>query len=393
MSRSIDTVEKARQAGATEADIQLCWLWLAYVLGPGHPRARNLLRWYGADPITVWRSRNSEEFGRMLGGGARQQERLRDTEQALAVCRRRLDQCSRQGIAILPYGSPDYPRSLLDLPDPPMVLYCIGDPAWLNADSLVGMVGSRHPDEYGLWAASELGRQLARQGAVIVSGLATGLDGACHQAAVDEKAPTIGVQGVPIDKPYPKSTIELRRAAIEHGCVVGEYAPGEDGVGKKGFLLRNRLIAGLSRALVVVQAGEKSGTMSTVEHAERYGRKIYAVPAGMDRTLSRGSNLLIAQGRAELVMDGAGILRRMNGEKPAPPVRKPAPARPRAARKEAAAGTLERAVLDRLERGPASVEELSACCRAGTAELSALLMRLELDGAVGPLPGQRYISL
>ena len=88
MSRSIDTVEKARQAGATEADIQLCWLWLAYVLGPGHPRARNLLRWYGADPITVWRSRNSEEFGRMLGGGARQQERLRDTEQALAVCQR-----------------------------------------------------------------------------------------------------------------------------------------------------------------------------------------------------------------------------------------------------------------------------------------------------------------
>ena len=153
MCRSIDTGELARQAGATEADIQLCWLWLAYVLGPGHPRARNLLRWYGADPITVWRSRNSEGFGRMLGGGARQQERLRDTEQALAVCRRRLDQCSRQGIAILPYGSPDYPRSLLDLPDPPMVLYCIGDPSWLNAGSLVGMVGSRHPDAYGLWAA------------------------------------------------------------------------------------------------------------------------------------------------------------------------------------------------------------------------------------------------
>ena len=143
MSRSIDTVEKARQAGATEADIQLCWLWLAYVLGPAHPRARNLLRWYGADPITVWRSRNSEEFGRMLGGGARQQERLRDTERALAVCRRRLDQCSRQGIAILPYGSPDYPRSLLDLPDPPMVLYCIGT-----------RPGSTPAAWWGWWAAA-----------------------------------------------------------------------------------------------------------------------------------------------------------------------------------------------------------------------------------------------
>ena len=181
-------------------------------------------------------------------GGARQQERLRDTEQALAVCRRRLDQCSRQGDRHFALRQPRLPP----LPSGPARP---ADGALLHRGP--GLAQRRQPGgdggqppirtRYGLWAASELGRQLARQGAVIVSGLATGLDGACHQAAVDEKAPTIGVQGVPIDKPYPKSTIELRRAAIEHGCVVGEYAPGEDGVGKKGFLLRNRLIAGLSR--------------------------------------------------------------------------------------------------------------------------------------------------
>ena len=188
-------LKKARQAGATEADIQPVLLWLAYVLGPGHPRARNLLRWYGADPITVWRSRNSEEFGRMLGGGARQQERLRDTEQALAVCRRRLDQCSRQGIAILPYGSPDYPRSLLDLPDPPMVLYCIGDPAWLNAGSLVGDGGQPPSGRVRPVGRLRAGPAAGPAGRGHRQRPGTGLDGACHQAAVDEKAPTIGGPG------------------------------------------------------------------------------------------------------------------------------------------------------------------------------------------------------
>ena len=396
MSRSIDTVEKARQAGATEADIQLCWLWLAYVLGPGHPRARNLLRWYGADPITVWRSRNSEGFGRMLGGGARQQERLRDTEQALAVCRRRLDQCSRQGIAILPYGSPDYPRSLLDLPDPPMVLYCIGDPALAQRRQPGGdgwAAAIRTSTACGpppSWAGSWPGRARSSSAA-----LATGLDGACHQAAVDEKAPHHRGPGeCPSTSPIPRAPSSCAAAAIEYGCVVGEYAPGEDGVGKNGFLLRNRLIAG-----AVPGAGGGAGRGKERHHVHGGTRRAVR-PEDLRRARRDGPDALPRlQPPDRPGPRGTGDGRRRHpppderGRSLRPRSGSPRPPGPEPPGKRLPPGTLERAVLDRLGARSGQRGGAFRLLPGRYAELSALLMRLELDGAVGPLPGQRYISL
>ena len=107
----------------------------------------------------------------------------------------------------------------------PLVLYCTGDPAWLNQPGTVGMVGSRKPTEYGLQAAEDIGRGLARAGAIVVSGLADGLDSAGHRAAVREDRPTIGVLGVPIDKTYPATNRELRRKIEANGCVISEYPP------------------------------------------------------------------------------------------------------------------------------------------------------------------------
>ena len=274
------------------------------------------------------------------------------------------------------------PLALTRIPDMPLVLYCTGDPAWLNAPGLIGMVGSRRPDPYGCQMAAGLGRDLARGGAVIVSGLAEGLDSVCHRAALEGAGPTIGVQGVPIDRTYPASNRWLREEIEASGCVVGEYPPGDNLAGRNGFLQRNRLIAGLARALVVVQARERSGTMSTVAHAERYGRKIFALPGDIGRENAAGTNRLIQSGRARMALSAEEILEELSLR-----------AAPVPDRQEPPLTETQRKVLACAGSEPKSLEELAAACGMQAATLAAVLMGLELAGRIKALPGQRYILL
>ena len=357
----------------------LCWLWLAHTLGFASPRAERVVDWCD-DPVRIWEERDSLAFREAAGpSAARRAVAPGNTPWAFRTV---VTQCQRLGIHILTYDHPDYPLALTRIPDLPLVLYCTGDPSWLNAPNLVGMVGSRRPDNYGRWGASSLGQDLARSGVVIVSGLADGLDSECHQAAVDAHAPTIGVQGVPIDRTYPASNRMLRTHIEDYGCVIGEYGPGEETHVRSSFLQRNRLIAGLVQALVVVQAREKSGTMSTVGHAERYGRPVYALPGDASRENSSGTNRLIQTGRAKMILCAGDLLEQLGLEETAP-----APA------KAPALSDKERRVLACLKQEPASLEDLSAGCGLEAAALSAVLMSLELCGYVKSLPGQRYIRL
>ena len=279
-------------------DPLLCWLWLAGTLGVGSSHNGSVLDAFGGAQ-EAWEQRGSDAFRRAAGPGAAQRALLPDhtPEHYRAFARR----CAARNIRILTYEDPDYPLALTRIPDMPLVLYCTGDPAWLNQPGTVGMVGSRKPTEYGLQAAEDIGRGLARAGAIVVSGLADGLDSAGHRAAVREERPTIGVLGVPIDKTYPATNRELRRKIEANGCVISEYPPESAAIGRVGFLQRNRLIAALSMALVVVEAQEKSGTMSTVGHAERYGKPVFAVPGSIYSPNSAGTNGLLREGRAKAV--------------------------------------------------------------------------------------------
>ena len=358
----------------------LCWLWLAHTLGPASAHAGRLLAWCGGDARLAWNERETPAFREAAGpAAARRAVQPDNTPEAFRPLARR---CQALGVQVIPFDHPDYPLALTRIPDLPLVLYCTGDPSWLNAPNLVGMVGSRRPDNYGRWGASSLGQDLARSGVVIVSGLADGLDSECHQAAVDVHAPTIGVQGVPIDRTYPASNRMLRTHIEDYGCVIGEYGPGEETHVRSSFLQRNRLIAGLVQALVVVQAREKSGTMSTVGHAERYGRPVYALPGDASRENSSGTNRLIQTGRAKMILCAGDLLEQLGLEETAPaPVKAPA------------LSDKERRVLACLKQEPASLEDLSAGCGMEAAALSAVLMSLELCGYVKSLPGQRYIRL
>ena len=202
-------------------------------------------------------------------------------------------------------------------------------------------------------------------------------------AAVGENCPTIAVMGVPIDRTYPAANRELRRAIEQKGCVISEYPPESDAVGTVGFLQRNRLIAALSGALVVLEAKEKSGTMSTVAHAERYGKPVFALPGSIFSPSSAGTNALLRDGRAKAVCTAEDLFGTLglSAARPAPP--------PKAAPQPLSEN--ERLVLSCMSGRTQGIEELGVRSGLPTAALLGVLMRLELSGRVTCLPGKRYI--
>lgn len=362
-------------------DPLLCWLWLAQVLGAASLHAKQVLDAFG-NAQNAWKMRNTEEFRLAAGEGAARRAALPENEPEQFA--RLAMRCDAMDIRILPADHPDYPQTLRKIPDLPLVLYCTGDPVWLNEAGRVGIVGSRKPSDYGLQAAADIGGALAKSGALIVSGLADGLDSAGHRAAVKNGCPTIGVLGVPIDRTYPVANLRLRHEIEKNGCVISEYPPESDGVGATGFLQRNRLIAALSSALLVVEAREKSGTMSTVAHAERYGVPVFAVPGSIYSPDSAGTNRLLHEGRAKAACSAEDLMQPLG-------LRAPQKSTAPAARQPQPMNEMERQVLGCIGQQPQGIEELRARTQLPTATLLSTLMKLQLSGRVIAMPGQRYI--
>ena len=359
-------------------DPLLCWLWLSQVLGPASLHAGKVLDAFGGAQ-EAWEARETEEFRQAAGDTAFKRAAQLDAESFHTL----VMQCDALRVRILPFDDPDYPLAFSRIPDMPLVLYCTGDPRWLNESGAVGIVGSRKPTEYGLNAAADIGGELAKNGAIIVSGLADGLDSAGHRAAVKNDCPTIAVMGVPIDRTYPAANAALRQKIERKGCVISEYPPCGEGVGPNGFLQRNRLIAALSSALVVVEAQEKSGTMSTVNHAERYGKPVFVVPGSIYSPNSAGTNALLREGRAKAVCkpgDLSGVLGLRGAAAPAAVRSAPDPM-----------SETERRVLACIGPKAKGVEELGAASGLPTGLLLGTLMKLELTGRVYKQPGQRYV--
>jgi DNA processing protein len=188
-----------------------------------------------------------------------------------------------------------YPDGLRDLADPPAVLHVAGDPDCVGAVHAVAVVGARRATEYGLTVARGLGRGLAAAGVSVVSGLALGVDSAAHSGALDGAARPVAVLAGGSDRPYPASKRRLYAAVREAGAVVSEMPPGF-GIHRWAFVARNRLIAALARVVVVVEATERSGSLTTADLGAELGRTIAAVPGRVNCTLSHGTNGLIRDG-------------------------------------------------------------------------------------------------
>ncbi len=213
------------------------------------------------------------------------------------------------------YGSATYPEPLGALSDPPAILWTRGDPALLELPA-VAVVGARRATESGRRVAYEIGAGLSDAGFVVVSGLAIGVDGAAHEGALDGGGLTLAVLGSGADRPTPRRHRGLARRIAVTGLIVSEFDPGTDSA-PFHFPRRNRVLAGLGGALVVVEAGKRSGALITVDHALDLGRTVYAVPGPIDRPQSAGTNALIRDGAA-IVTSVADLVNDLRSELPVP---------------------------------------------------------------------------
>ena len=365
-------------------DKTLAWLWLADAVGSACQNARDLLALY-PDPEALYDA---------LHAGREAPPYFLSDHAAAQLCdttpfdyEERLDHCLLTGVEIITPDDAAYPDRLRDLSDMPLVLYITGDSACLNGRRYVGMVGTRRPSAYGRQAAFDLSQELAKQGTVIVSGLADGLDSEGHRAAVEAGTPTVAFLGTAIDTTYPAATLKLRRRIEKDGgAVCSEYPPGYQGKQKGTFLARNRLIAGLSEVLCVAEARIRSGTLNTVSHAERLGRPVLAVPGSIYSPQSQGTNELLRTGRAGVLSKASDVLDCMGVA-----VEAAAPQQSAFAPEETSPDA--QAVYAALGPTPKGVDELAAATGLPASRVLAACTELELYGGAQSQPGRRYVAL
>ncbi|MFM2105779.1 MAG: DNA-protecting protein DprA [Chloroflexota bacterium] len=296
------------------------------------------------------------------------------------------DRLVARGIAVGTLDDPGYPPRLRATADPPPVLFVRGDPAALAAPRAVAVVGTRRPTDMGRRVAGRLAGSLARAGAVVVSGLAVGIDGAAHAAAVAESAPTVAVIGGGHDRLFPRAHARLADAIVaEGGAVVAEVGPAVE-PRRYSFPRRNRVISGLAEAVVVVEAAARSGALITAAQALEQGRGCYVVPGPLESERSAGCLRLLREfpGLVRVVAGYAELLEDLDlgREAPGPGAVGGAPA-PRAVPADATPlGAVESAVAAALVDGAATLDELAARVEGSPATLLGAITLLEIRGLV-----------
>lgn len=310
----------------------------------------------------------------------------------------RLDALEGRGIRVVAYGGEDYPEELGHLHHPPVVLYLRG-PARLDPRRSVAVVGTRSATSYGRRMARDLGKGLARRGWTVVSGLARGIDGEAHRAVLEVGGTTVGVLGCGLDHVAPRRHRGLYEAVGDTGLLVSEFPP-ELQPAPGLFPRRNRIIAALTRAVVVVQAGARSGALITVRHALELGREVLAVPGPAGVPASEGVHDLLRDG-AGLATSAADVVRALGDDPataPSSEAGEPDPSEAAASwRREAIRSgfarperATARAVCRELSGEPREADDLALACGLDAASATSLLERLVLTGILRGLPGGRY---
>lgn len=277
---------------------------------------------------------------------------------------------------ILSLADPRFSSELLQMADPPLLLYVLGQIDALQHPRRLAIVGSRNPTPQGEQNARQFAQALAEAGVCVVSGLALGVDGAAHEGALAGGAPTLAVVGTGLDRVYPKRHLALAHRIAEQGALISEYPLGTPPL-PANFPRRNRLIAGLSQGTLVVEAALHSGSLITARLAAEQGREVFAIPGSIHAPQSRGCHALIRQG-AKLVESAQDILEDLRMTVSETPVAPAATDQP----PDDPQGLLKAMGFD-----PVSLDALQARTGLDTATLQARLLELELDGHVGRLPG------
>ena len=360
---------------STKLSASKYWVGFSSVRGIGPMKFRALLNHFG-DLEEAWRA-DAREL-KEAGLDKRALVSFMNMRSTISLDGE-MEKIERQGVKVLTWDDPAYPPRLLNIYNPPPVLYVKGD--ILDGDQwAVAVVGTRGATVYGKEAARQIAGGLARNGLTIVSGLARGIDSEAHRAALDAGGRTIAVLGSGVDIIYPAESRRLAQTVVERGAMVSEYAMGTQPEAGN-FPPRNRIISGLSLGVVIVEAGERSGALITADFALEQGREVFAVPGNIFRKKSMGANKLIQQG-AKPVLSVEDILEELNLTM----VSQQAEVRAIVPENETEAALLEYITAD-----PVHVDEIGQKSGLPIAQVSSTLALMELKGMVRQVGGMNYV--
>lgn len=383
------------------------WLRLSLTPGVGDTTARRLLAAFGL-PDQVFAQ--SQSALRQVVTPSQSLALLTPPASWSAQCHlTRAWLAEAEGRSIVTLADAAYPRVLLEMSDPPLLLYLQGRTDLLAHPQCLAVVGSRNPTPQGELTAHDMSRALAAAGVCIVSGMALGVDGAAHSGALDAAGATIAVVGTGLDRVYPRRHLALAHRIAQTGLLVSEFALGSSPA-PANFPKRNRIIAGLSQGTLVVEAALASGSLITARLAAEMGREVFAIPGSIHAPQAKGCHALIRQG-AKLVETAQDVLEdmRMLASAAAPVhTRQTVPAEPPALGTSDASAPLtdqdgeavpagvcgsQASLLAQMGYHPLSLDALQARTGHAAADLQAWLMELELDGHIARVPGGLFQRL
>ncbi len=364
-----------------DQDELAAWLRLLCTTGVGRGSVRKLLAAFGSPQLVL--SAGARAWREILGHSVAQalERPPPDLPDLIQKAWDWLEFQTDGPRSMITLGDDLYPAAWLEIADPPLLVYAFGDLQWLQRP-LLAMVGSRHPTPQGLDHAFAFAESLSHHGLTIISGLAQGIDGAAHQGALQGAGSTIAVVGTGLDRVYPRQHSDLFKEIVEKGLLLSEYPPGAS-VRPSHFPQRNRLIAGLSRGTLVVEAALQSGSLITARLAIEAGREVFAIPGSIHSPHSRGCHLLIKQG-AKLVETEQDILEELRWHS-APP-----------SRLEPICNTIHQdgmashPILESMGYEPISLESLAIRTGIAIQRLQAELLDFELAGTVKRMPGSLF---
>lgn len=353
--------------------LDLAYVTLALTPGIGRARMDLLLDWFGSAKATLAAPHEALEAVPSMGRAAATAVKSASRERAVAIVRR----TAELGGTVLVPGDPRFPPVLKEIPESPTLLFAKGR-LELLAERAVAIVGGRLHTRYGAEACRFFAGGAVRAGLVVVSGMARGLDAVAHRAALDAGGGTVGVLGNGLGFVYPASNRRLYEEVAERGCLITEFPPGERPTAGS-FPRRNRLISGLAKAVLVVEARERSGALLTVDCALAQGRDVLAVPGPITSPLSVGCNRLLQVGAKPALglrdlLEEYGI----------------ASYEPAAAAPPSDLTDGERRALDAIASGAEHVDDVAQRLGVGAAEALAVLTALEIRGVVAQEPGKLF---
>ncbi len=358
------------------------WLTLERIPRVGPLTIAKLIDAFGSPEAALTADRR--EIRRRCGLNERLCDEIAGFQQPVEEINKDIKALERIGARVITRWDDRYPHILREIYDPPALLFVRGE---LDPDNhrAVAIVGTRNPTRYGIDMARSITRDLVRAGVTIVSGLARGIDTACHRAALDEGGRTVGVLGCGVDKSYPRENKELTDEIARTGAVITEFRPGVPPLATN-FYRRNRIVSGLTRGVVVVEAGRKSGSLITAAHALDQNREVFAVPGNVMNLRTKGPHQLLKEG-AGLVESGEDIVEALFSTE------HPAVQQPQLFTRSAAAHELsepEERVLEAIDPDPIHIDIICESTGMDVAELAGILLDLELKGLIRQNPGKMF---